>query len=130
MLAIYEGKTALLKDEIISMLDAETWMTAEDAMEYGFVDEIDNIKQVAACIDGDKLFTNDVETDLSKYRNRPKIEDKGRVLSSANEEKIKQANGLLGEVLESVKEEPEDKKQPPVDLYKKLIINHERSLMI
>jgi ATP-dependent Clp protease protease subunit len=135
MLAIYEEKTALTHDEIIAMLDAETWMTAAEALEYGFADEIEESKQIAASIDGDKLFTNGIETDLSKFKTRPKIEDKGRVLSSANEQKIQQANDLLGDVLGQIKDEPEedkkkDTRQVPVDLYQKIAINHERSARI
>jgi phage gp29-like protein len=31
------------------MLDAETWMTADEALEYGFIDEISEEMDMAAC---------------------------------------------------------------------------------
>jgi len=73
IIAVYEGKTALLRDEIIEMMDAETWLTAEEAKEYGFADEIEEEKQVAASIDGGFLVLNSVKMDLSKYKNKPKF---------------------------------------------------------
>lgn len=36
----YELKTGLSKDELLSLMDRETWLNAEDAKEAGFVDEI------------------------------------------------------------------------------------------
>lgn len=41
----YILKTGKSKDEILAMMDKETWLTAEKAKEYGFVDEV--------------MFTND-----------------------------------------------------------------------
>jgi len=37
---IYDDRSSLLRDEIIEMMDYETLITAEMALEYGFVDEI------------------------------------------------------------------------------------------
>jgi len=36
----YQSKTALTADELAKMMAAETWMTAQQAQEYGFVDEV------------------------------------------------------------------------------------------
>ncbi len=49
MLAVYVEKTGLEAEEIIKLLDAETWMTATDALEKGFADEIEGVIEVAAC---------------------------------------------------------------------------------
>lgn len=38
--AAYQLKTGLSQDELLSMMDNETWFTAEEAKEKGFVDEI------------------------------------------------------------------------------------------
>ena len=59
----YEDKTGLEREKIIELMDAETWMTAEDAKEYGFADEVGDEKEVAASVGG--FF-------MSKYRNMPK----------------------------------------------------------
>ena len=74
MIPVYETRTGLPRDEIIKMLDAETWMTADEAVELGFADEIEEAKQVAASVAGDRrIVVNGVECDLSKFRNPPKV---------------------------------------------------------
>lgn len=40
VIAIYAAKTGKTPEEIIAMMDATTYMNAEQALEYGFVDEI------------------------------------------------------------------------------------------
>ena len=37
---VYEMKTGLDKDTILNLMEDETWMTADDAVESGFIDEI------------------------------------------------------------------------------------------
>ncbi len=49
MLNVYEKKTGLSNDEIKALLDAETWMTAQDALDMGFADEIEGAIEIAAC---------------------------------------------------------------------------------
>ena len=63
MVVTYESRSALTKDEILEMLDAETWLSADDCLEYGFADEIEETKQVAACLDKEIL---------GRYKNTPK----------------------------------------------------------
>jgi ATP-dependent Clp protease protease subunit len=36
----YQGKTKLAADKLARMMSAETWMTAQEALGYGFVDEV------------------------------------------------------------------------------------------
>ncbi len=62
MVTAYESRSALTKEEILEMLDAETWLSAEDCFEYGFADEIEDEKQVAACLDKEVL---------GRYKNTP-----------------------------------------------------------
>lgn len=50
------------KDTLKQLLDAETWLTAEEALAYGLIDEIDSANKATACID--KTWSN-------KYRNVP-----------------------------------------------------------
>lgn len=74
MIAVYEEKTGLERQQIVDMLDAETWMTAEEAVERGFADEIEEAKAVAALAAGpDRLVINGVAVDLSRYQNPPKL---------------------------------------------------------
>ena len=45
------------------LLDAETWLTAEESYNYGLADELIDAKDIAACVDED-LF--------NRYKNIPK----------------------------------------------------------
>jgi ATP-dependent Clp endopeptidase proteolytic subunit ClpP len=50
MLGAYVSKSGKTQDEIRSLLDAETWMNADEAKEAGFVDEISGKMDMAACV--------------------------------------------------------------------------------
>ena len=45
----YAAKTGKEESEINSLMDAETWMDADDAVEAGFVDEVTEKMDMAAC---------------------------------------------------------------------------------
>lgn len=45
----YASKTGLSAEEIIALMDAETWMDADDAMEFGFIDNVTEKMDMAAC---------------------------------------------------------------------------------
>ena len=49
MTGVYAAKSGQADSVISSLLDAETWMTADEAMEFGFVDEIADEMDLAAC---------------------------------------------------------------------------------
>ncbi|WP_206812151.1 head maturation protease, ClpP-related [Paradesulfitobacterium ferrireducens] len=114
ILVTYEAKTGLEKEKIIEMVNAETWMTAEEALAYGFADEIEKSKQLAAAMRPGQLIMNGLTFDLSRYRNPPNLEgqvanalsvgvqNEGRTLSSVNEQRIRQASDLLNEVLDQL----------------------------
>lgn len=59
MLASYSDKTGLSDDKLIELLDAETWMTANEAKELGFADEVGQPVEMAA------------KFDLSRYSKAP-----------------------------------------------------------
>ncbi|MES2500138.1 MAG: head maturation protease, ClpP-related [Pseudomonadota bacterium] len=59
----YKKKTNLEESEIVAMMDAETWLTAQEALDKGFVDSVFN---------GTKAEN---KWDLSAYNNAPVIED-------------------------------------------------------
>ena len=73
MLAVYEEKTGMKQEEIITLLDAETWLSAQDALEFGFCNEIEEGKQIAASLSGNFLMLNGVNMDLKKFKNTPKL---------------------------------------------------------
>lgn len=57
----YVKQSGMEEDELIKMMDEETWMSAEEAKEYGLIDEITAEKKMAACINPEKyknIFKN------------------------------------------------------------------------
>lgn len=103
LVAVYHDKTGLPKNEIIAMLDEETWMDAEEAKKLGFVDQIDETKEVAASLRGDKLIVNDQEFDASIFGVLPPFE--GIAAQEREQERdrswgtIKRAFGALASAL-------------------------------
>lgn len=135
ILVTYETKTGLEKDKIIEMVNAETWMTAEDAVALGFADEIEESKQLAASMSQGQLLMNGMSFDLGRYRNPPKLDgqpitekqemlNEGRTLSAANEERIRQASTLLSEVLEQLSENKTDKQDHTIPIENRLMPVH------
>lgn len=54
----YMIKTKKSADELKSMMDKETWLTAQQAMEHGFIDNVMFEKQPLAVADGSKDLVN------------------------------------------------------------------------
>ncbi|MHA7580407.1 head maturation protease, ClpP-related [Paenibacillus vandeheii] len=73
LIAAYQDKSGMDRDKLLSLLDAETWLTAEEAVNYGLADQIEQSKEIAASISGKKLTVNGQEMDLSKFKNPPKV---------------------------------------------------------
>jgi ATP-dependent Clp endopeptidase proteolytic subunit ClpP len=61
IVSAYVTKTGLSKKKITELMDAETWMTASEAKELGFVDEITGDLKIAA------------KFDLSKFKNTARL---------------------------------------------------------
>lgn len=72
IIAVYQDKTGQDREKIVEMLDAETWMTAEEALELGFVDEIEDAKEIAASLEGKTLTVNGLDVDLTRFKKWPK----------------------------------------------------------
>lgn len=62
MVVTYEGRSALTHDEVVALLEAETWLTAQDCLDRGLCDEVEEAKEIAACWDS---------AALARYRNTP-----------------------------------------------------------
>lgn len=71
MIAAYQAKTGLGRQKIIALLEAETWMTAEDAVSLGFADVAEEPLAVAASLRGNILAIGGEEFDLSDFKNAP-----------------------------------------------------------
>ncbi|WP_302806753.1 head maturation protease, ClpP-related [Cloacibacillus porcorum] len=88
MLSVYMQKTGLPKDKLITLLDEETWMTAEEAKERGFADEVIEPLVAVAAVKPGNISINGQEFDLSGYKRAPKglLEKIEREVKSMTEE--------------------------------------------
>lgn len=66
----YMTKTSLDKKTLSKMMDAETWMTGEQAVEKGFADEL-LFDDVQAAVNGNLLVVNSISHDLSRFKHIP-----------------------------------------------------------
>ena len=64
----YLNKAKTDKETLSELMDNETWMSAEEAKEYGFVDEIldENVEKEVI---ENKLIINNMAFDISKFKN-------------------------------------------------------------
>ena len=64
----YTAKTGKTKDEILKMMDKETWVTAGQALEMGFVDEVEELQtQITNSICGIRL-TEEIRQQVTKEK--------------------------------------------------------------
>jgi ATP-dependent Clp protease protease subunit len=83
---VYHLKTGKALDELLEMMNKETWLTAQQALEHGFVDKImfqDNTPSLVASMHGNTLPQNVID----KMRN---MKDKLNVTSTTKEEPTEQ----------------------------------------
>ncbi|MBR6906885.1 MAG: Clp protease ClpP [Selenomonadaceae bacterium] len=96
----------LTETQIKHKMDSETWMTADEAKSYGFVDEITEAIPIENKWDGDMLIVNSVSCKLERFKNisdlraiLPDKEQKRSDLSMTENEfwqKLKNKLGLDG----------------------------------
>lgn len=92
----YEEKTknkgVLSRDQILKMIEDETFMTASEAFEYGFCDRIEEKKKISACLRGKKAIFNSIEYPLEVFKGLKiddiKEEPINNDLSSLNKRKL------------------------------------------
>jgi enoyl-CoA hydratase/carnithine racemase len=78
IVATYKQKTSLSDEQIIEMMDSETWMSAEEAKEHGFIDEVLETANIAAST------KNAIEMSSQRLKNIP--ESFKNAVKSANEQ--------------------------------------------
>lgn len=67
IISVYTDKTGLSAEEIKTLLEDETWLTASDALEKGFIDEIEET-EVKAQIINDSLEINGQTFNIKNYK--------------------------------------------------------------
>lgn len=70
---VYNKRSTLSENKISKMMDAETWMSAQDAVNNGFVDEIDSINKVENSLKNNVFIVNSVSCDLKSFKNVDKL---------------------------------------------------------
>ncbi len=94
-------KNALTEDEIRAKMDSESWMTAEAAKEYGFVDEIVGDLSAEPTLEDGVLIVNSVSCKMDRFENAEGLKailnnKKGSDLRMNAAEKLKSIAGILG----------------------------------
>ena len=75
----YVTKTGKRKDEILKMMDKETWITASQALEMGFIDEVEEFQtQMTNSINGIRL-TEEIRQQVTKEK---ELKDKNEKLKN------------------------------------------------
>lgn len=84
IVAAYQDKTGMDRQKLIDLLDAETWMTATEAVGMGFADEVAEAEQIAASLVAPGVaLVNGHYIDLSRFINPPAFSDAGSKVSDA-----------------------------------------------
>lgn len=66
---VYKKRCSNLSDtQIKHKMDDETWMTAQEALDYGFVDQLDTEMEVENSLKDGMLVMNSVSCDLSRFK--------------------------------------------------------------
>ncbi len=127
LVATYRNKTGLDDAKIIELLDDETYLTAQEAQEYGFIDEIENQTQIAASLTREKMVVNGMNLDPAKFANMP---EKWLNKPSANKEPQKPVSKPAGSASNKPKEieimNLETLKADHPDLYKQVLADGEQ----
>lgn len=72
LLGIYQKATGMSEEEIVSMMDEETWLTAEQAIEMGFATTQETFTKVAASLKTKYLFNN-IPMELINMDNKQEV---------------------------------------------------------
>lgn len=82
--AAYAGKTGKTEDEILKLMDRETWLTANQALELGFVDAISTVETVTLTnqLCGMRLTDETRNRVIAERKQKEKLEDEVKEILS------------------------------------------------
>lgn len=84
---IYAARTGKTQEEMLALMEAETWFTGAEALEKGLCDEVEENKQIAACADMEKYanaYKRPLKPPDNKEQPMKKAADKGGILLPEN----------------------------------------------
>lgn len=99
ILEAYQSKTNLGEDQLAKMMKDETWMTARQAQEYGFVDEVITASSKQFAMAGGRAALNllgeytNVPADLLKDEPNPAVADQQSIKETPESQPILPAEG-------------------------------------
>lgn len=98
MAAVYEAKTGKSHDEILTLMNAETWLSAKEAKRAGFVDVITPAREIAA---QSKTYNDGILAERNRMRALDELNAPGReqIIYSAKYETFKAANEIALDLL-------------------------------
>ena len=103
LVGIYEDSSKLGKDEIIKMMDKETWLTADEALAHGLISKVNKNVKISACFDDwtdnfQNMPQNQMEDEMDvNVLKALGVKDESSVLDAINELK-KRETGLEAEI--------------------------------
>lgn len=118
LISVYRTKFNKTDDEIMSMLESETWILGEQAKDYGLnciVNDIGSEIRIAAKCDLSKFKNLPKVFNMEKEQKKPEQVEETKELEEENKEKVEEA---LEEVEKT--EETEEKKPTYEELEKKI----------
>jgi ATP-dependent Clp protease protease subunit len=93
----YQEKSGMKTEKIKGLMNAESWINADDALGYGLIDEIEETKQIAASLQGKTLIMNGLKVDLSGYKNPPLAIGKNSFQQQTDQSRIERKIDLLNQ---------------------------------
>ena len=101
MLNVYTDKTGMQAEEIATMMDKETWLTAEEALEMGMIDKVGDTIKLAAHFDISNF--NAPEWVENKYSNNEEVNEEVNNSNNQNDNnEMDKLFNMLTELKESV----------------------------
>ena len=88
----------LSEKKICQKMDDETWMSAQEALDCGFIDEIDDSCKVKNSMKDGCLIVNSVKCDLKKFKNTAHISDILNKKEEKEGEKFMDSNEIVSKI--------------------------------
>lgn len=87
LIPIYAARTGKKPEDIAALMQEETWMGADEAIENGFADEkINEAVETKIDMKGKVLYMNSVKHDISAFKTMPELENARKIKDAITEE--------------------------------------------
>lgn len=100
----YEAKTGLDKEELSVLMDAETWMTGQEAYDKGFIDELIQDEQVAASINDSSMLVNGIQFSFGNIANKDNLLNKFKPNEEKSLSKEEHLESLVNQFAKGIKD--------------------------